>query len=274
VVVLHEMGHEWFYATVATNEAEEPWLDEGLTDFSTIQAATRYYGGKTSMMDAGVAGLGYGEMQRLVYLAFPRVPMYARSWDLSSLEYGVAAYSKPGVVLATLKNILGAETFGRVMRTFAERYRFKHPRTQDFTAVAQEVSGQNLEWFFDQAVYGRGVLDYAVESATTRRTDMGSYHSQVVLARKGEVKFPLDVLVTFSDGTARRQVWDGQAVSQTLMFDTSAPLAHAALDPDKKYVMELNTVDNSLTVQPEAAPLMRFASRWLFWMQVILDFGF
>jgi hypothetical protein len=258
----------------ATNEAEEPWLDEGFADFSTIEAATRYYGGKTSMMDAGVASLGYGAMRRLEYLAIPHVTTYGKSWDWDALEYGVAAYSKPGVVLATLKNILGAETFDRVMKTYTQRYRFKHPRTQDFTAVAQEVSGQNLEWFFDQTVYGRGVLDYAVESAITQRADSSTFHSQVVLARKGEVKFPVDVLATFSDGTTRRQVWDGQAISQTLIFDTSAPLAQAALDPDKKFTMELNTVDDSLTVQPETPSLMRLASRWLFWMQVILDFGF
>jgi hypothetical protein len=95
-----------------------------------------------------------------------------------------------------------------------------------------------------------------------------------VLARKGEVSFPVDLLVAFSDGAVRRQVWDGQAMSQTLTFDTPAPLTYVALDPDKKLVMELDTVDNSLTVQPAVAPLVRFASRWLFWMQAILDFGF
>ncbi len=274
VVVLHEMGHQWFYATVATNEAEEPWLDEGFADFATLEAATRYYGLKTSMIDAGGAGLGYGDMRRLEYLAFPRVPTYGKAWDWGMLEYGVAAYSKPDVVLATLKNILGAETFARVMKTYAERYRFKHPRTQDFIAVAQEVSGQNLEWFFDQAVYSRGVLDYAVESVSTRRVEGGAYHSNVVLARKGEVTFPMDLLVAFGDGAVQRQVWDGQALSQTLTFDTPAPLTYAALDPDKKLVMELDTVDNSLTVQPAVGPLVRFASRWLFWMQAILDFGF
>jgi hypothetical protein len=94
-----------------------------------------------------------------------------------------------------------------------------------------------------------------------------------VLARKGEVTFPMDLLVAFGDGTVQRQVWDGQAVSQTLTFDTPAPLSYAALDPDKKLVMELDSVDNSLTVQPAVAPLARFASRWLFWMQAILDFG-
>jgi aminopeptidase N len=273
VVVLHEMGHQWFYATLATNEAEEPWLDEGFADFSTLEAATRYYGLKTSMIGVGGAGLGYGDMRRLEYSALPRVPTYGKAWDFGMLEYGVAAYSKPDVVLATLKNILGAETFARVMKTYAERYRFKHPRTEDFIAVAQEVSGQNLKWFFDQAVYGRGVLDYAVESASTRRAEGGDYHSEVVLARKGEVTFPMDLLVAFGDGTVQRQVWDGQAVSQTLTFDTPAPLSYAALDPDKKLVMELDSVDNSLTVQPAVAPLARFASRWLFWMQAILDFG-
>jgi aminopeptidase N len=114
VVVLHEMAHQWFYATIATNEAEEPWLDEGFADFATLEAVTRYYGLKTSMIDAGGAALGYGDMRRLEYLAFPRVPTYGTAWDWGMLEYGAAAYSKPDVVLTTLKNILGAETFARV----------------------------------------------------------------------------------------------------------------------------------------------------------------
>lgn len=273
VVVLHEMGHEWFYATVATDEAEEPWMDEGMTDFSTVEAATRYYGDKTSMIDGPFLKLGYRDIQRLAYVAMPRVPMYGKSWDFGPLDYPVGAYSKPIVVLSTLKGILGAETFGRVMRTYYQRYQFKHPHTEDFIAVAREVSGQDLKWFFDQTVYGRGVLDYAVESVRTWR-DGSQYHSEVVLARKGEVKFPVDVLVAFDDGSTQRQVWDGQAALQTLTFDTPAPLTYAALDPDHKFAMEVNTVNNSLTAETEVAPLLRFGSRWLFWMQTILDFGF
>jgi hypothetical protein len=273
VVVLHEMGHQWFYAVVATNEAEEPWLDEGFTDFSSVEAADYYYGVKTSLLNAPGLQLGYGAARRLEYLALPRVPTYGTAWDFGMIEYGIAAYSKPVVVLSTLKNILGAETFGRVMRAYYGRYAFKHPRTEDFIAVAQEASGRDLRWFFDQTVYGQGVLDYAVESVNTQPQN-GQYHSEVVLARKGEVKFPVDMLATFVDGTAQRQVWDGLAVSQTLAFETAAPLVSAIVDPDHKFAMETNTTDDSLTVQPEAGPLARFATRWLFWMQAIFDFGF
>jgi aminopeptidase N len=199
--------------------------------------------------------------------------MYGKAWDFGQIEYANATYSKPVVVLTTLKNILGVETFGRVMKTYYERYRFKHPRTEDFIAVAQEVSGRDLKWFFDQTVYGPGVLDYAVESVRTRH-DGDRYRSEVVLERKGEVKFPVDVALEFGDGSTQRQVWDGQAVSQTLTFDTPAPLSSAALDPDHTFTMEVNATDDSLTVQTEVTPLLRFSSRWLFWMQAILDFGF
>jgi len=202
------------------------------------------------------------------------VPMYGKAWDFDGmLDYGVAAYSKPVVVLTTLKNILGEETFRRVMKTYYERYRFRHPRTEDFIAVAQQVSGRDLAWFFDQTVFGRGVLDYAVESVKTQPNG-SQYHSQVVLSRKGEVQFPVEVLVSFADGSTRRQVWDGQAVSQTLTFETAAPLSYTALDPERKWAMELDAVNNSLTLQPQVAPLVRFASRWLFWMQAIGDFGY
>jgi hypothetical protein len=272
IVVLHEMAHQWFYAVVATNEAQEPWLDEGMADFATVEAAARYYGEKTSLLDAPGLKLGYRNLRRLEYLAFPRVPMYGKAWDFGMLDYGVAAYSKPVVVLTTLKNILGAGTFGRVMRTYYERYRFKHPHTEDFIAIAQEVSRRDLKGFFDQTVYGHGVLDYAVESVRTRRAD-GRYRSEVVLARRGEVQFPVDVLMVFTDGSTQRQVWDGETLSQTLALETSAPLAYAALDPDRKFTMETNTINNSLTVQPELGPLLRLGSRWLFWMQAVMDFG-
>jgi hypothetical protein len=272
-VVLHEMGHQWFYATVATDEAEEPWMDEGMTDFSTAEAAARYYGEKTSLIDAPGIKLGYRDSRRLEYIAMPRVPIYGKSWDFGLVDYGIAAYSKPVVVLSTLKNILGQETFARVMKTYYQRYRFKHPRTEDFIAVAQEVSGHDLKWFFDQVVYGKGVLDDAVESVHTQPAD-GKYQSQVVLARKGEVKFPVDVLLAFGDGSTQRTEWDGQAISQTLTFSATAPPAYAALDPDHKFTMETDTVDDSLTVQPEVTPLLRLSSRFLFWMQAILDFGF
>ncbi len=79
------------------------------------------------------------------------------------------SYAKPGIVLTTLKNYLGAERMQNVMRAYFETWKFKHPKTQDFIAVANETSGQNLNWYFDQALFSNAVLDYSVDGVFTRK---------------------------------------------------------------------------------------------------------
>ena len=87
----------------------------------------------------------------------------ARSWDYSSSnQYAFNSYARPALVLRTLEGILGEATMARVMRTYHERFRFAHPRAEDFFAVAEEVSGRDLDNFFDQTVRGPGVFDPAV----------------------------------------------------------------------------------------------------------------
>lgn len=265
VVTLHEAGHNWFGMVVATDEAEEPWLDEGFTDFISVEAATHYYGRDTSVISAPPLELGYLGMRRLEYLTDPYVPSYGKAWYFGQTDYGVAAYSKPVMILTTLKNILGEDTFWRVMQTYYARYQFKHPRTEDFIAVAEEVSGQKLDWFFNQAVYGKGTLDYAVESVSSERQADGTYQSQVVVTNKAQVSFPVDVRVAFADGTRVDETWDGQD-SHTFTYNRAAPLAWANIDPEHKLAMELTTLDNSRTVQPQW-PALRIGSRIMFWLQ-------
>jgi hypothetical protein len=76
---------------------------------------------------------------------------------------------KPAMVLWTLNNYLGEETFQKIMYTYFNRFKFKHPTTRDFINVVNEVTGKDFSWFFNQAVYGTDVLDYAVTSIQTKR---------------------------------------------------------------------------------------------------------
>ena len=71
-------------------------------------------------------------------------------------------------MLRTLEGYLGEQTMARVMRTFHERWRFRHPGSDDFFAVVNEVSGQDLSWYFDQVIRGTDIVDYDIGSAQTR----------------------------------------------------------------------------------------------------------
>ena len=261
LVVTHELGHQWWQSMVGFNEAEEPWLDEGFTDYSAVRVMEAVYGADTSFLDAGNLQMGYFDMRRMEYLADPRVPMYGRAWDFGEMEYGVAAYSKPVLSLRTLERTLGTETWLEVMSTFFHRYRFGHPTTEDFRTVAEEVSGQDLSWFFDGLVYGDGVLNYTVT---------GVDEHAVTVARQGDLVVPTEVLVTFADGSTLLEPWDGEETEVTFTYDGRPPVRSAEVDPQRKVVIDLRWADNGLSRRLEVAPWLALVTRLLYYLQNML----
>jgi len=266
LVVTHELGHQWWQSMVGFNEAEEPWLDEGFTDYSALRVMETVYGAETSFLDAGNLEMGYLDMRRMEYLAGPRTPMYGRAWDFGMMEYGIAAYSKPVLSLRTLERTLGEETWLDVMSTFFQRYQFAHPTTEDFRTVAEEVSGQDLSWFFDGLVYGDGVLNYTVtavdeHSVTVMRQgdpSAGSGHSLVI---------PTEVLVTFADGSTVLEPWGGKETEVTFTYSDRPPVQSAEVDPERKLVLDLRWADNGLSRRLEVSPWLALVTRLLYNLQ-------
>jgi hypothetical protein len=259
IVTIHEIGHEWWYAVAAFNEAEEPWLDEGFTDYSTVRLMTKAYGPANTVSIGGLK-LDYVEMRRMDYLATPAVPMYGKAWDFDMLSYGVAAYSKPALSLTTLENVIGEEQMLKLMSTFFRRYQFKHPTTRDFQATAREVTGRNLDWFFDGLVYGKGALDYSVTAVDE--------HS-VSVARRGELVIPTEVLVTFSDGTSTLEAWDGSETQKTFSYPDRS-VVRAEVDPQRKIVVDLMWSDNGLTRRMDLWSWLALDTRFLYQIQNLL----
>lgn len=256
-VVVHELAHQWWQSMVAFNEAEEPWLDEGLTDYSATRVMAAVYGAETSMFDVGRWDVGYLDIRRIDYLAMPTVPMYGRAWDFSMMEYGVAAYAKPAMALTTLEGVLGEETTLDILSTFFERYRFSHPTTEDFRAVAEEVSGEDLSWFFDGLVYGGEVVNYTVTAIDA--------HS-VTVARQGGLVIPTEIALTFADGSTELLPWDGRETTLTLSYPDRS-LLRAEVDPQRKITIDLNWSDNGLSRRPDLWAWLALVTRLLYRLQ-------
>lgn len=301
LLVAHELGHQWFQSMVGFNEAEEPWLDEGFTDYSALRVLETIYGADSSLLDAGTLRMGYLDGRRMEYLASPRLPMYGRAWDFGMVEYGIAVYSKPVVSLRTLERVLGEETMLDVMTTFFQRYQFAHPSSEDFRAVAEEVSGQDLSWFFDGLVYGDGALNYTVTGVdahsvtvarqggpSTLRLRSGQAPSassgQAPLASSGQapstgsgqagsghsLAIPTEVLVTFADGSTVLEPWDGAEAEVTFTYETRPPVQSAEVDPEHKIVVDLRWADNGLSRRLEISPWLALVTRLLYNLQSAL----
>lgn len=308
MVTIHEFGHNFWYGLVGNNEFEEAWLDEGINSYSTGKVIDQVYGADRGMVE--FLGLRIGEADTLRAGNSPNAKynrILARAWDYTPPgAYGFYSYSKPEMVLRTLEGYLGVQTMARVMRVYHERWRFRHPRSEDFFAVASEISGQDLGWYFDQVVRGTDTLDYDIGSATTRRvpephgvfdapqgrrtvtrkearTREGelakagkqAWESVVVVRRRGEAFFPVEVAFKFEGRAAERHTWDGRDRTKTFRFVRPEKLEWVDVDPERKISLDANWLNNGRRLTPDRRVSTTWTARWLFLVQhVMLWLGF
>ncbi len=271
-VTAHEIAHQWWQSVVATNEFEEPWMDEGLAEYSAGRLMDALYG-EAGLVALGSLTLSARDLDRSIYLLFgPGVPMAGRAWEFDPMSYQVATYSKPATVYTTMERLLGKERWLQILRTYYERYRFRHPTGEDFLAVIEEVAGAEARTWLEAFVYGKGLVDYAATGLEC--TPLGEeYRCTATVSRLGEVALPVEVELTFADGGRRRERWDG--VERKKEFSTAGPeLLAVEVDPERVLFIDCSFYNNSLTRLVQVVPLLRISGQWLYWMEsVILTLG-
>jgi hypothetical protein len=303
MVTIHEFGHNFWYGLVGSNEFEEAWLDEGINSYSTGEVMDQVYGADRGMVE--FLGLRIGEADVLRAINDPGAKynrILANAWDyVPPGQYGFYSYQKPEMVLRTLKGHLGEETMARILRTYHERWRFRHPGSDDFFAVVNEVSGQDLSPFFAQVIRGTDMLDYDIGSAVVRpvpephgvfdtpagrRTVSQSearskdaelakakkqlWETIVVVRRRGEAQIPVDVDVKFAGKPVERYTWDGRDRTKTFRFVLPEKLEWVEVDRDRKIVLDANWLNNGRRMEPDTRVTTTWASRWMFVAQNVL----
>jgi hypothetical protein len=179
MVIIHEFGHGYWYGLAANNEFEDAWLDEGINTYSTGKVLAKAYGpGAFPLTLAGIPLTRYSgafkysdlETDRAAAIQIVKYdPIATASWKFyDPTSYALNVYMRAATCLNTLENLIGTEVMLQVMRAFHTRFRFRHPSSRDFIATVNEVSGRNLDWFFDELFFGTGEWDYAVDQVISR----------------------------------------------------------------------------------------------------------
>ncbi len=300
LVIIHEFGHNYWYHLLASNEFEESWLDEGINTFSEIEIMNDLYGPAGDMIDLLGVKLNTQQFHRARYISgYDRDPTIRRAWEYYSTgSYATNSYSKPGLILITLKNYLGEQAMGEIMRTYFVRWRFKHPKSQDFFDIVNEVAGQDMSWFIEPAFYSNAHIDYTIAASSTREvksprgfdfmmnsdedTTAGGdadskssteaeFESTVTVRRLGDFKMPVEIEVVFANGDTIREHWDGQELWKKYRYRKPARLVYAAVDPDNKILLDINFTNNSKTVKKQRLGVNKLSARLLFWMQFLME---
>lgn len=296
-VTIHEFGHGYFYGLIGSNEFEFPWMDEGMNSYLDTKIYYTAYGEPV-----------YSQNYFGIPVAFPKITLpiesqgissHRQTWNMDILQrsswgymsgasYGANAYAKGQLMMLTLERVLGEEIFSEMIKAYSTRWWWKHPQPADFFDVVAEFGGRDKSDLLDQFVYSSARLDYAVGGISNQavrpergwfedefrmgeKADSPRFETEVLIRRLGDVTAPVEILVLFENGRRVRENWDGRYRWKKLRYRSPFRIIQAVVDPDFKYVLDLNRSNNSFTLYPDRVAPLKWTSRWLLWIQHTLE---
>jgi hypothetical protein len=297
---MHEFGHSYFMGMLASNEFEEPWLDEGVNTYWEQRMSDHYYGNGYGTLSLPFIKLSDTDAGRTSYITSPSRSVATNdlpSWQYPHGTYGMMSYNKTAVWLHTLEGLIGTETMDDVFREYYRRWAFRHPSGRDLIEVVNDVVrkehdeklGENMNWYFDQVLYGSGICDYSVTRVTSRkisgysgivagdtmmftRSDSRNdtlYLTTVNLERPGDIMLPVEILVHFDNGDEVYEEWDGRARYKDLVYRGTMRADWVKIDPYDKIDLDVNRINNSRSETSKFTASRRMMDKFIFLVQMI-----
>jgi peptidase M1-like protein len=246
----HEHGHEWFPMIVGSNERRYAWQDEGFNTYINAFSNERRY-------PATSAWAGYVQNWRNATDAGIASPLMTPPDRINPSALGAIGYRKPGAVMLALRDhVVGQEALDRAFREYARRWAFKHPTPGDFFRTVENVTGQDLAWYWRAFWYTDDVLDIAIDSVSMREED-GQPLAVVAMHRNTSIPFPVELRLRFVDGSTQDtripvEIWSkGEHVDATIAV--KGPVTGARLWPDPS-VPDWNAANDAWGNAPAADP--------------------
>jgi hypothetical protein len=232
----HEFGHTWFPMIVGSNERKYAWMDEGFNTFINGLSTEAFNNGEFS--DGGFFADPTSPFMVKYTFGENMDGLYNTPEVIQQANLGVAAYLKPAIMLNVLRDVvLGPERFDAAFTEYINRWAYKHPTPWDFFHTMENVSGEDLGWFWRSWVLNAWKLDQGVKEVKYLEENPAK-GAEITLENLEQMPMPVPVLVKEVNGKEHRfnlpvEVW--QRGSQwTFAVPTTSEISEVILDPDKK----------------------------------------
>lgn len=204
----HEVGHNWFYGILGSNEREHPWMDEGINSFYEDWYKNRLDSNNAVKTYAGVKELSDIDQHYILYqmqqFAGVDQPVEGHSADYSDANYGAIVYGKTALVFNYLREYLGNEMMDKCMREYYNTWKFKHPLPGDIREVFERVSGKKLDWFFNTLIGTTKTVDYKLVKAKQLQDKL-----YITIKNKGGVESPVFINTKTKTGDEKAYAFEG-----------------------------------------------------------------
>ncbi|CAM3412032.1 M1 family metallopeptidase [Marinicrinis lubricantis] len=239
-VIVHEIGHQYWYGMVASNEFEEAWLDEGFTSYAEDKVMEKEF------------DISPVTPVESIYMTNP-APLKLDSWHYDNHQhYADNVYTRAKLILLAIEDEIGENKMQQVLRSYFQRWKFKHPDSTSFQTVLEQVTKKEWDQFFEQFVFDGQMVDYRIEQIDTKvvqQNGQKAYESSVTITRNGGSYIPVSILFRFDDGTEVTKLWEGKEKQFVFRFTHSAPLSWAGLDRSYEQTLENLRINNFMKAE-------------------------
>ncbi len=233
ITITHEVGHNWFYGILGSNERDFPFLDEGINSFYEMRYMQAKYPGKkiseylglpfkdTIRDRFGLAKIPFWKEKEITYLLSAKAntdqAILTKSEEFTEFNYGSILYSKSAIAFNYLMYYMGTDNFDRAMQFYFDNYKFTHPSPENLFKTLQYHSDTDLSWFRDYFITSNAKIDYKVKHH--RRNKDGGHTLSIKNKTKSIVPF---VVHGYKNNKIVGEVWsDGFPGKQKVEFPTS-----------------------------------------------------
>ena len=244
MVVVHEVGHNWFYGILANNERVYPWMDESINSYFEYEASHASDTAKvptlrrTSARKSGdfeniAMAIGYRQMEAVEM----HQSVNAHSVDFTSGNYGLMVYGKGAHAFRYLKEYLGQELMDECFQAYFFKWRFKHPLPQDMEDVFEQVAGRSLDWFFKGLLANEEHIDLAIGKLGYEFLEVN---------RKSGPAVPFEIGF-FQEGVFVESIWVSDSSEKIQITLPKSTFDLIKIDPSE-WIPEVNRSNNTTRV--------------------------
>ena len=220
MLIIHEVGHNWFYGILGSNERRYPYMDEGINSFYEYRYLQTKHPGSL---------IFYNQFRNLI-----SIPKHAErsersliydiashlnndqaislpSESYTSLNYMGITYEKSAVAFSLLKEYLGEETFDNAMKDYFNKWKYSHPQPENLKNVIESYTGKNLSWFFDDIINTTKKIDYKFCSVKKVNDLYGDDNKnlEIKIKNKGQISAPFEIITLKNDSICSKKWFEG-----------------------------------------------------------------
>ncbi len=244
-LISHELAHHWFGNNITCRNINYLWLNESFATYCQMLWDEESLGKERFYFDRQKALDQYLDYVKENHIIRPLE--YAYYDTISDMYTTQLNYLKGALVLHMLRNILGDEEFFQALSYFLHKHEFSSVVSSDFKTAIEEAVGKNLDWFFDDWVYGGGypIFEVAYTFLKDRKLiDLSVSQVQPIIKGQDLFTLPIEITIVTSKGEKKETIWVKNKFDQFLLHCDEEPLM-VSFDGSGELVAEVH-FDKSL----------------------------